>query len=188
MRRRRRFIRSLIFYFPRNNHLYNYHQCKRQVFWICLQAGKAKIRSLFLIILKTCSVSDRGSAHIEIPVVGNEGKTPARDFLLLMALSNDFTVNYVHSWISLMSLCIYIRQQRLLICSKFHGISYQMKSLDYKRCCVYEMYRFVYIDKSVELAQSFVTIIISNFCKFMLLNCCIIHIVVCTFSFTSSQS
>lgn len=102
------------------------------MFWICLQAGKAEIRSLFRIVLQSCSMSDRGSAHIEIPIVGTEGKTPACDFLLLMALSNNFTVNYVHSWISCMSLCIYIRQQRLLICSKFCGISYRMKSLDYK--------------------------------------------------------
>lgn len=74
------------------------------MFWICLRAVKAEIRSLFLIMLQSGSTNDRGSAHIEIPVVGNEGKTPARDFLLLMALSNNFTVNYVHSWIS----CVFV--------------------------------------------------------------------------------
>lgn len=76
------------------------------MFWICLRAVKAEIRSLFLIMLQSGSTNDRGSAHIEIPVVGNEGKTPACDFLLLMALSNNFTVNYVHSWIS--CVCAFI--------------------------------------------------------------------------------
>lgn len=47
------------------------------MFWVCVQAGKAEIRSLFHIVFQSCSMSDRGSAHIEIPSVGNEGKTPA---------------------------------------------------------------------------------------------------------------
>lgn len=43
--------------------------------------GKAEIRTLVLLImLKSYSMSDRGSADIEIPVVGKEGKMPACEF------------------------------------------------------------------------------------------------------------